>query len=766
MTVTKAILTLRKRIAANQPASKRRPRGRRQPAALIKTSRGAVMARGLRSASALLLGVSSVALVASGALSPASAQSSILLDAITIIATKTPETTIDALAAVSSVRQDQLNLLMPSRPADMLSGIPGVWVQTRADDTSTAINIRGLQDFGRVAVLIDGARQNFQRTGHNADGVFYLDPEMIGGIDIVRGPVANIYGSGAIGGVAAFRTKDVDDILRPGQTWGILTRGEIGSNTLSGVGSAFAAFRPNPNFDFMFGGVARSHANYKDANGNLIQNTFHHDWSGTAKATLRPADGHQVKFGFTNFESRFNTGQTPSSIYATDVDNQIANVRWLYARPEDRLFNFDANVYWTRTSTEQTKVAGTASVLSGLIGAQRSFAVNTVGFDANNTSRFDTGPFRHALTYGVDGFRDEVETTGFGTIFTPSGERTVSGAFAQLKSNYSSWLEVIGAVRYDRYELKGGAVETKGDRVSPKITVGVTPITGVTPYVTYAEGYRAPALTETLITGIHPVAFFANFEFLPNPLLKPEVGKSTEAGLNLKFDDVLSKGDAFRAKANIYRNNVDDYINFTLVPFGVAAVGGATCTNMISIPFPPGSMPGFCFQYQNTPKARLEGAEFESSYDAGAWFAGLAYSRVRGKNVITGAPLVKVPPDSITTTLGARFFERKLTVAVRWQAVAAKPLSDIPLDTSGIPSAPPTEAYNLINLYVSYRHTQDILASLAVENLFNEQYSRYLTYYPNPANGQPPIAFPQPGITVKGSLQFRFGEDFFKSARS
>ena len=130
-----------------------------------------------------------------------------------------------------------------------------------------------MQDFGRVNVVIDGARQNFQRTGHNADGVFYLDPEMIGGADVVRGPVANIFGSGAIGGVVSFKTKEVDDVLRPGEKWGVETRGEIGSNKMQGAGSVFAAVRVNPKFEFLFGTVERSKQNYKDANGTEIQNT-------------------------------------------------------------------------------------------------------------------------------------------------------------------------------------------------------------------------------------------------------------------------------------------------------------------------------------------------------------------------------------------------------------------------------------------------------------------------------------------------------------
>ena len=108
--------------------------------------------------------------------------------------------------------------------------MPGVWLQDRGDEPSTSINIRGLQDFGRVAVVVDGARQNYQRTGHFANGSFFLNPELIGGIDIVRGPTANIYGSGAIGGVASFRTKDIQDVVRPGERWGVDINNVFGTN--------------------------------------------------------------------------------------------------------------------------------------------------------------------------------------------------------------------------------------------------------------------------------------------------------------------------------------------------------------------------------------------------------------------------------------------------------------------------------------------------------------------------------------------------------
>ena len=297
----------------------------------------------------LLVGVSSIALFASGVLTPADAQTSIALDPITIVATKTPETTTQALAAVSSIRQEQIKQFMPSKMSTIFSSMPGVWFQERGDDQGSAINIRGLQDFGRVAVLIDGARQNFQRTGHNADGLFYFEPELLAAADVARGPVANIYGSGAIGGVVSMRTKDVDDILAPGQRAGVLTHGEVGTNTSRGLGSAFAAARLTPNVDAMIGGTWRKNKDYDDGSGIAVLNSGFETHTGIGKLTMRPALGHEIKLGGTFYETEFKNG-TPNAtrtatVYATRVENDIASARYKYSRPEDRIFDFDGNVY-------------------------------------------------------------------------------------------------------------------------------------------------------------------------------------------------------------------------------------------------------------------------------------------------------------------------------------------------------------------------------------------------------------------------------------
>ena len=708
------------------------------------------------------LRTSALALAATAcALASARAQEAYWLDPITVLATKTEELAINALAAVSTVREEQLTLLQPNRVSDIFFTVPGVWFNQDigSDPAASSINIRGMQDFGRVAVIIDGARQDFQRSSHNANGTFYLDPELLAGADIVRGPVANIYGSGAIGGVVSFRTKDVDDVLKPGEKAGLLMHGLYGGNVNRWLGSLFLAARPSENFEFIAGGSIRGSDDYRDGNGNLVPNTGVDTKSALFKLTARPAEGHEVKLGAIFYRADYDSGvPNTAGIYGNAVDSRTLTARYKFNRPDAPLFDFEGTVYNNRTSATQTVkteyafniftgiqcfTPGTfppnsCASLTGPVGTGRNFTVDTNGFDLHNTSRFETMGLRHALTLGGDFFQDDVTKTSTGdpgSPLTPAGQRIVYGAFAQWKTNYSTWFEVVGALRYDAFRL---SETNKGDRVSPKITVGVTPFAGFTPYVTYAEGYRAPAVTEAFIDGYHPGNIFY---FLPNPNLRPEVGKTIEAGLNLKYDDILAKGDRFRGKLNVFQNEVTDFIDLnTFVDF----VPPLAC--------PPASIFGFagalCAQYVNIANAKLTGAEIEGTYDAGGWFMTLAYTHVHGINVDTGARLVTVPPDRVAAIVGARFFDRKLTAAVRVSHIwGAAHNPSVCADSTDINTCAPADPYTLVGLTLAYQPNENTTASLVVENLFNKFYVPYLQDQPSP------------GLVIKGSLSIKFGSD-------
>jgi hemoglobin/transferrin/lactoferrin receptor protein len=214
-------------------------------------------------------------------------------------------------------------------------------------------------------------------------------------------------------------------------------------------------------------------------------------------------------------------------------------------------------------------------------------------------------------------------------------------------------------------------------------------------------------------------------------------------------------------KADVFRNDIEDYIE--LVNFGPpvrACPPGAPIVLCNRGIIPTILVNSFSLsQYQNIGNARIQGVEFEGTYDTGDWFVGLSGQHIRGRDLTGNLPLLTVQPDQITTTFGVRLLDRKLTMSVRWQAVAAKTASEIPdRDKSGFPDFAPTSAYNLVNLYIGYQPTPDVLASFGIDNLFNQYYVQYMNAEGQSLPGQPPaIVFPSPGITFKGGLKVRFG---------
>lgn len=719
------------------------------------------------------------------------------LDTITVAASKTEERAIDALAPVSVVTLEQIQGRQASTVGDLLYNVPGVWLQDRGDEPSTSINIRGLQDFGRVAVVVDGARQNYQRTGHFANGSFFLNPELIGGIDIVRGPTANIYGSGAIGGVASFRTKDIQDVVRPGERWGVDLNNVIGTNQGRALSSAFGGVHVNPDVDVFAGGTYSTQENYRDGTGYEVANTGNRLSAGLAKLTVRPADGHEVKLGTIFQQDLFSVGQPPrragdpnstnangtnnlggTSIYKSNVKNYTTTLGWKYSQPEDKWFDWDAKVYWNRTENDQVKTGHTTATpsafcggvpgnaVSGCIGSNRGYLLDTFGIDVHNTTRFETGEsWRHAVTYGLDAFQDKVTTndlSGTSEVTTPGGKRTVSGGFVQWKANYTSMLEVVGALRYDHYKLESGTTSSSGDRLSPKITIGLLPTAMVTPYVSYAEGYRAPSITETLVNGPHAgatanSAFFvcpsgapappgvadSTFCFLPNPSLRPEVGKTKEIGFNVRKNDLFVAGDSFRGKFNVFRNDVTDFID--QVSFGpplVVPTGPPGSPTITVLPF---------LQYQNIAQARIQGFEAETMYDANSWFVGVAGTYQDGKNVQTGVGLYSIPPHKVTTTAGVRLFENRLILSALWTSAFAN--KSIP--TTYLAGT----SYDLVNLYLAFKPTQDLTLNLSVENILNQYYRPYAIPLGSTGDTQNDVKWASAGagIVFKGGLRYHFG---------
>lgn len=629
---------------------------------------------------------------------------SLLLNPIVVTSTRTETGVYDSLSGSSALTREQLETRhLNARLPEILTSVPGVSSQTSADDPGVAVNVRGLQDFGRVNVLVDGARQNFQKNGHEANGTFYLDTQMLKSVDVTRGPVSSVYGSGAIGGVVSFTTIDADDVIQPGAEKGARLRTTIDTNGLGPTINGVAAARFGDTADLLAGGTFQKIGDYKSGGGQTVDSAQAMG-SGLVKARLRPSEAHEMTFSGSRYRNEFRNGVSQRD---TRVTADVATVGYRFT-PDSELWDLTAKTYYTGTLFEQM-VPGSSN------RPARSFAVGTVGLDLFNTSRFATGAFDHELTYGVDVFRDRVTTKdrfGNSDDLTPSGRRLAYGAFVQNRVSYDTWLEVIAALRYDGYRLTGEKIGIEGTRLSPKLSVGVTPWEALTFYGSYAEGYRAPALTETLIDGLHPPPVTGRF--FPNPNLKPEVARTVEAGVNLRFNDLVADGDNLFLKVGAFQNDVDDYIDQVF----------------LFTPLPGG------YQYRNVSKARIRGVELEANYDAGHVFAGLSGQWLNGENLTEGGPLQKVPPYRLVATAGFRAMEERLTVGARLTVVGKKRNDTV----TGFIGKP----YETVDLFAQYSFNERVTANVALNNIFNRDYTQYLN------------ADPSPGFNAKAALTVNF----------
>jgi hemoglobin/transferrin/lactoferrin receptor protein len=678
----------------------------------------------------------------------AHAQSTINLDVLTITAGKTTQSAIDALAGVSYISREDLARMQGKLPSDVLAALPGIAASTLGNDKGALVNIRGLQNFGRIAVTIDGARQDFSRNSHAGNGSFYLEPELLKSVTVVRGPSGNSYGSGAIGGVVAFETIDADDVLRDGEKWALANNTGYSSNGKAWFSTVQAATRFNDSFDLVGAAVYRKSGDYKNADGQTIPFTGQQPVSGLVKATFRPAEGHQLELSGMHYLNQYLSSRSAgltASVDDTDTSNTTLTAKWAYSKPDDNLWDFVGTAYWNRTFTDQVKVGPSSTPptsSTGFLGYHRSFDVKTAGIDFHNTSRATTGDVDHKITWGVDYFNDDADSHGDLTTpssgsptsqaaSTSSGVRGAGGGFLEWEGK-RGWVDLLASLRYDAFHLSGldgngDPVSLSGSRISPKATVGITPKEGFTFYGTYAEGYRAPSITETFIGGTHQ----NDFSWAPNANLNPETARTLEAGLNVKLDGLVNPDDAFRAKVTVFHTVVNNYIDI------VSGVCPSTC--------PPASVVS---QYQNVGRGLVDGIEVEGTYDAGWSYLTVAGSYTNARKASDGSALnVTTPAAKVSSTLGFRNSQRTWDYGVTW--ISNGQAQNVAGDT--IP------AYNLFNAFATWAVSDSVGLAFGVDNIFNTAYTDPVSgYIINSLYGST-ISSNGAGRTFKVSLKSRIG---------
>ncbi|MEI9991976.1 MAG: TonB-dependent receptor [Rhizomicrobium sp.] len=651
------------------------------------------------------------------------------VETVTVTGTRNP-TAVATFPGMVDVRDyNEIQADIPSTVSDLFYGMPNVQFVGGPRRTGESPSIRGLggQD---VLVLVDGVRQSWT-SGH--DGQFFLDPSLLAGVDVVRGPNSSLYGSGALGGVIAFRTVDASDLLGAGLTAGV--RVALG---YQGVDDEFlrmaTGFTHIGDLDVIGSIGERSSGNIKLGSGASLA-ADDDVVTGFGKIGYDFGDGLSVKVSYQGYQDDAvepDDGQGVST--GAPIDKRVTNQQ------------VSGEIDWKPSGTDLVDLHLTPYHVEGRVleidpatGDRAVQDIKTDGFSADNRIPFAFANVSGLFTFGGEWYQDSqvgTDSAGVGGVRSgvPNGKDEFWGAFAQIEATVDhplgapGKLTLIPAVRYDSFSSSStGNPDLNKSATSPKLAATYAPVDWFFIFGNVGEAFRAPGINELYLSGIHfevphpilPGVSVAN-TFQPNPNLKPETSRYWEAGAGVLFNDVVTAGDTLRGKASYWNQNVDDFIDLSVfTPPTFYSMGCFT---------PPTFLAG-CNVGQTTSvnvDASLHGAEVEAIYDAPRWALQADYGTISGKERGTPFALNSLMPDIVSLIATLKIPEVDSALNLRVQNAGSFHKSYDP--ASNDPPTDDRKGYTLLDLYASWQpkgRLQGFRVDAGIDNLSDADYAPY-----------------------------------------
>ncbi|MDP4758053.1 MAG: TonB-dependent receptor [Sphingorhabdus sp.] len=428
--------------------------------------------------------------------------------------------------AIEIVGRARLEQLQSATIAQVLQTVPGVSVATRGGlGGQTSAFIRGGSS-AQTLVLIDGVRINDLTSPNGAFDFGALMTGNIGRVEILRGPNSVIWGSQAIGGVVNIQSiAPVDGFEgRLGAEFGGYDTKRLNANIAGtkGVfeGSVGGAFVKSAGISALAGGTERD--GYANATGN-------------ARLKVNISDSFTLDFrsyynrAKVEYDSEFGVGAN-----GLPVSRNRQFVGYVGAQFDMLDGRFHNRIAYTRTDLRRI---GTDPIVFSFNNFNVRGAIDRMEYH----TAFD---LNEALTLvaGLEYERTFASTSFEGAAPDIARNDVVSG-FGQIIVRPVNGLTLTAGVRHDAYSDYGGQTTLGGN-------LAFTPNEGRTMFrATYAEGFRAPTLTE----GQPP---YGNLQ------LKPETARNFDLGVEQQF--LEGKAQLFATYFNRRSNNL---IAFSPVSF-------------------------------------------------------------------------------------------------------------------------------------------------------------------------------------------------------
>lgn len=546
--------------------------------------------------------------------------------------------------------------------SDILRTVPGVRVARNGGVGGvTSTFIRGGES-SQTLVLIDGVRINDPSSPNAAFDFGSLLTGNIGRVEVLRGPNSVIWGSQAIGGVVNIQTLEPTEalVVNARAEYGYRNTAEAQANVsgTSGIasGSIGGGIFRTDGISALAAGTERDGYRNVSANGKLKL-----AFTDTLSLDLRA----YFNRGKVEFDDPF--GASPDT-YPETRNRQFIGYAGINASFADGRFR--NRLAYTRTDLDRKGSEPNVPF---------SFNVNAL---KGTIDRFEYhGAFDIAdaatLVFGL-----EHERTSASTFFPAGGgaapdraKTNVTSGFGQLILKPLAGLTLTGGVRYDDYSRYGGQT-TFGANFAYTPDEGRTVFRG-----TYAEGFRAPTLTEALLP-------------FGNTALKPETAKSFDLGVEHSFFDGM-----IAASATLYRRTSHNLITFSFVTF----------------------------QSENIAAARSQGLEL-----------GLALRPAQNLRIDANYSLADAKSRSADATFGNRLARRpkdNANFSIDWMSpfrLAVGASVSITGDSfDNLSNSVRLDGYTLASIRASWPLTDAIELFGRVENLFDTKYqtvSGYGTY--------------------------------------
>lgn len=638
--------------------------------------------------------------------------------------------------------------------SDIIRTMPGVNLTGNAASgqrgNNRQIDIRGMGPENTL-ILIDGkpvssrgsVRFGWRGERDTRGDTNWVPPEQIERIEVLRGPAAARYGSGAAGGVVNIITKPASDKLSGSlSVYGNLPEhgddGSTGRTTFSLTGPI------SDSLDFRLGGSAVNFQGdaYDINEGHQTQRGRYSYPAGregfknrdiSGKLSWRPAAGHTIDLEASyGRQGNIYVGDTENTNSSSDVENELGSetnrtYRQAYSISHKGDWNRDTHTlsYLQYERTRNTRLQeGLAGGPAGMFNGEGfgDIDLGTLTAHTELSRHLNWGGIDQIGTFGLEWVRQDLEDQASNLgVRNPASGRMPEVPFSYVPklhaSIYSVFAEdnlyigddwtVTPGLRFDYHSIQGS-------NWSPSLNLSYAVNEQWMVKAGIARAYKAPNLYQ-LNSGYALYSAgngcWGNGNegcfLLGNSGLQAETSINKELGVEFRSPGGLGASLAY------FHNDYRDKIEAGHAPIDRLIDSNGNTANV--------------FQWSNVPRAVVQGIEGNLTWPFAQdwmWSTNFTYM-IESKNKETGEHLSTIPEYTINSTLDWRVtpaWSLRAKVTVFGEQEGPKyDYNGQPLWGSATDTVPP---YALLGLSTQYKVNKHLRVTAGVDNLFDKRIFR------------------------------------------